>query len=631
MFTPRERKAPRSQTPTPPAPTPAGPAPASRPPLEIARQLRDAGTGGRAAQPSALDGRAQGHWRVTILPGHGHHLGTHQTAQFGAAVWTGKTTGHRQTDCHWTLKRDTGAAFETVKSGTGPKYTVDAGLAPGRYVMECTLVQKDAPHAFQAKADAAATATRVQLPGTPHLRFPPAEARGSSRTPQPALDEAHPSNPHVGGPWYRFDETWPDGSVQTRVHGSAEQAAEDSVPVGAARETVVARDEYQFTVSRAEEYTRALLDRHREELPLGSLEEELQLIPEQNADNAAFINPGKSPVDAKSAALRKAVDLPNIFPGMGHDAASSDRDVTRVHAVLSQNDGQEVHLRLFMAIIRRGQERFVRLVELPPMNTPQDADRIRAYSGRPFEQPDDVYGSFMTAIQEYAQNSPYGHGTLRFEVEGHANLSGTLQKGASELALGADNLDQVARVTALLALIPLISAPMGVATALLSAGSAAMRAADQYNRAEDNTAAAADVAVNLLEFGSGVAAKGTAKEVLEASKRVVEGTRNAVGVTQALANHEEVDPGKGLAMLKDALAFGRVVAPEAFAPGHYQIGTRRVIVSLSQAYRVGEKMVKYVNLPEDFSQKFTELANTEGLSENERRLRVAQLVADALK
>lgn len=635
MFTSRERKAPRNRTPTPAVPTPA--APASRPPLEVGRQLRDAGARAKARQAPALEGSAQPHWRVTILPGHGHSLGTHQKAQFEAAVWTGELSKERRTDCHWTLKRDKGASFETVKSGTGHKYQVDAGLAPGQYVMECTLVQTDSPHPSKPHADALAVGTRPHRLGTPRLRFPPPEASGQRDAHQPGTNEAHSSNPYVGGPWYRFDERGPDGTVRTQVQGSAEQAAQDSMPVGAAHETVVARDEYQFTVSSAEDYTRALLDRHKEELPLGSLEEELQLLPEQNADNAASISPDKSAVGAKSAALRDAVNLPNIFPKMGNPAdmgsslADSDRSVTRIHAALSQNDSKDVHLRLFMATMIRGTERFIRIVELPPMNTPEDANRVRAYNGRPFEKPDDVYGSFMTAMQEYAEKCPHGFGTLRFEVEGHANLSGTLQKGASELALAAENIDQLAEITKLLAMIPPISTPMGIATVLLSAGSASLKAADQYNRGEDNTEAAADAVVSLLEFGGGLAPKGRAKEVLEASKRLVEGTRNAVGVTQALANHEKVDPGKGLAILKDALAFGRVVTPDVFAPGHYSVGTRRVIVQLSHAYQVGEKVVKYVNLPEDLSQKFTELANTEGLSDNERRLRAAKLVADALK
>ncbi|GGR99827.1 hypothetical protein [Deinococcus sedimenti] len=626
MFTPPERKAPRGQPHQQPAPTPAAPAPTSRPILDIARKLRGAGAAAKTGRPPELEGPQQRHWRVTILSGHGQSMGTHQSADFQAAVWRGQMDPNRQTECHWVLKRDSKEGFTTVQRGAGQQYQV-SGLAPGLYVLECSLVQKDAPRAFQASADAVAVSTRPRLAGSLQLRFPPTGARrpGASDHQQ----EAHPSNPFVGGPWHR-DEPGLRGD-DGELKGSAEQAAQDSVPVGPEGETVVARDEYQFRVSRPEDYTRAVLDRHREELPLGSLEEELQLIPEQNADNAASINPDKSPVTAKSDRLRDRVNLPNILPGMGATDSSSDRDVTRVHAVLSQNDGIDVHLRLFMATIRRGNERFIRLVELPLMNTPDDANRIRSYDGDVIRKPGDEFGSFMTAIQAYAEKSPHGHGALRFEVEGRADLAGTLLKGPSELALAAENIDQLAEITKLLAMIPPISTPMGVATALLSAGSASLKAADQYNRGEDNTEAAADAVVSLLEFGGGLSPKGTGQEVWKASKRVFEAARNATRVAQAVQNHQEVDPDDALKVLKDALAFGRVVAPETFAPSHYAIGTRRVIVRLSQAYRLGEKMVEYVNLPEDFSQKFTELASTGGLSDAERLARLTQLMKSALE
>ncbi|WP_221091108.1 hypothetical protein [Deinococcus aquaedulcis] len=565
---------PKRKRPAPTAPTP----PVHGAPAALGSRQSAADFARR--QQQAL-GRSRGDAapQVRILTGHGALLGSHQSASFEAAQQHMPLNAGRLTGVRWELLRNRDDGAEVVAAGSGDRFSASPSQ-PGHYTVRCVVESLDGPSAFPA----ASTAVAPRRPADPG---------------------AHPYNPY---------------------QDPRDQAAQDAELRGDRRRRVLARDEHQFTVLDPETYTRTLLDHQRADQPLGSLEEELQLLPARNEANREADQPAMAAVDAQSDALRALVGAAGFFPGMGAPGSDSDRRIQRVHAVLSQNDGREVRLRLFLGTVRRGTERLVRLVELPVMNEVADASKVRAFDGSPYRQPGDRFGSFMTALNGYVQNGPHGQGVLRYEVEGEPALAGTVTKGPSDLEQAAGSFDQVARVAALLALIPPIALPCRVAGALFAGGAAALRLKDKYNKAQDNAAEAVGAAASLLEFGAGIAPEGTGRAVIKASKGMLEAGQNAAEVAQALSQHERVEPDKALTVLKDALAFGRVVSPEVFAPRHYSVQARRVIVQLSQAYELGDKVVKYATLPEDFSEKFAQLAATEGLSDAERRLRVAELM-----
>ena len=559
---------------------------------------------GARATPGVVPLRQRQAPSLRIQSSHPGLLGSNQTVSFQAHFRQDELDLRRRTVIHWELLRMDGDTPEKVGDHYGATYTVAPGQR-GHYMVRCAAESMDTPGPLQAQAVSTAT-VRPPLP-------------------RPALaglqERPHQFNPYTD---------------------KAGQHQDDQRQVGADHQVVDARDDLQFQVVGAEAYSKTMLEHHKSDYPLGTLEEEVELIPAMNEANRTMNSDAREAVNHASDALRSEVNLKTNLPGraIGEGMSSTLTQPRRVSAVLTQDDGQDVHLRLFATEIQaRGQPSFVRLTALPVVNPAKDAKSptpqviVRSFNGSPMGKPEDYATSFRDALSQYLEYGPGEHGLLSYEVEGK-HLSGTVRKEDSDLKTAADAMETVQQVSTLLAMIPPVALPFRVLSVAMGVGAAGARTLDKYHKAEDNTAEAADVLTGLIELGGEAFPKVAQKRAVEMVKGVADLGSRAVKPKEKKEGKEKMEEisaevSVGMAILKDALSIGRVVTPDAFPLVGMRAG--RVLVELGRVHSFGGKVLKYVSLPDTFFTKFGELQKTRGLTDAERRTKMVSLVAELAK
>ena len=263
---------------------------------------------------------------------------------------------------------------------------------------------------------------------------------------------------------------------------------------------------------------------------------------------------------------------------------------------------------------------------------------VRSFNGSPMGKPEDYATSFRDALSQYLEYGPGEHGLLSYEVEGK-HLSGTVRKEDSGLKTAADAIETVQQVSTLLSMIPPVALPFQVLSVAMGVGAAGARTLDKYHKAKDNTAEAADVLTGLIELGGEAFPKVAQKRAVEMVKGVADlGSRTVKPQEKKDGKEKEgkekldeisAEVSVGMAILKDALSIGRVVTPDAFPLVGMRAG--RVLVELGRVHSFGDKVLKYVSLPDTFFTKFGELQKTRGLTDAERRAKMVSLVAELAK